>query len=238
MKTCFSLLLLLSIAASGYAQTNDLTTLPCNAWGTPDWARLRKEDNKQKALFGSRYQKGDENIRLIKNGLVYYVYNDPIEIHWLIEDTAIYYDIKITDSFGETVYHRLTSNGCGVKIHLNKLLKETNEDRAFVQIERNKQHLQNKPNYTTLIVIRSLDQPGLSMVESSLKKTGADNKTAPGAYFRRASAFAALKLYFDAFTTLAEGVNNGIDKKSASAKYWEIIYDMYTISDDHLEHQR
>lgn len=217
------ILLLFGSSLSIAQNATQITTLPCKTWGQPDWNKLENYARKiglQKT--GATIREYDSNIRSVSFRHELQSYNNEAYLRWLLQDTAIYYDIKLINNRRDILYET-TSNQCGLNLPINLLTNEKS-DILYVSIERNNAYNQRGFNWGISFSIKPL---------SNVDKQSVVNEMAGAQFFDSGKPFALVDFFIkkglslDALTSLEHLFENDPTNSAIIQKYWDTVNDLH-----------
>jgi hypothetical protein len=208
------------------AQSNrTFTVLNCNTWGPADWSKLHEYlDKSGKTIMPSIERERDQSIQHSIPISSFTVYKKEIYLRWLLSDTTLYYDIRISNEEDELIY-KTTTNGCGLKIPMD-VLEEYKADFYVVHINRNINSNKEGFNWGYSIVLQPLSTEKREKISNEIaaKLNGEDGKEKLLVIL---NYFIEKKLYLDALSVLENLIELYPNDASIIKKYWEVVNDIH-----------
>jgi hypothetical protein len=222
MKFTNVLFFAMLITAKAFSQSDSIALLSCKTWGAPDWTRLEHfYEISHIKRTGSTIREFDSNIEGISPSLAE-AYADDVFLRWILKDTTIFYDIKVSNGSGELVY-TTSSNKCGIYIPFGVLRQQYSISKLEIEVERTKKSGYNwgisfvvdetrpsnrkqiKTELNEILTKASPEQSAMIMVDYFIK----NNRDA------------------DALYTLDLAKQNDPENLEITKKYWVTVNDMF-----------
>lgn len=221
----FGILSILSIGLL-HGQTKDsVSFLSCSTWGRPDW-RIVESDLKRTGATETtvRFTEFDSNIRSVTPRRVYPdFYNEDIYLRWLITDTTVLYDIKL--SIEGQVFFESSSNSCGIRIRAGSVTL-VNRDIIEITVDRNKEYDKGEFNWGLYFQLIPLSPRRRQQISGETSKL-LNSRSTDQPYLSLMNFFLKNKLTWDAIAVLEYTIEQQPGDEAIKAKYWQVINELY-----------
>jgi hypothetical protein len=222
MKFIAVICFLITIAINAFSQSDSISLLSCRTWGSPDWTQLNHHyEVMQLKRTGATIREYDANIdRISPNDSD--VYGDDVFLRWILTDTTIIYDVKVSDGDG-TLLYAASSNKCGIYIPFSTLQKQYSVNQLRVDVERSER---GSYRWGLNFIIGKIQSPQRDVIQEDLNKV-LTNVASEEKLITAVDYFVKKRRYADALYLLERAGQNESGNSELTKKYWLTVNEMF-----------